>query len=254
MTNTINNLFNNEESINKLSARGLHGTAELTALSNKYAGYIIGVMNEDAEAYAERIQLSKTESAVLDQLITDLIPADYVDESEFLHELNDETIERMLKSQQSKRSRTKGKHMTLDNYKTLMTAAIAEFIIRNVTGKAKSFGGGGARYSELNYTIEQLEEFAADQDRLKKEIRNIQSKKSIMKGKADFDPSSERWIQLCSVEQQLKDMRTGSTPNIVEIDKTRDELKDLLSETDIDKLKSAEAHELLKIIAGKIAD
>lgn len=253
MTN-INNLFTNEETINKVPARGLHGTAELTALSSQYANAIINTMNEDADEYADRIQQSMSESTALNNLIVELIPGGYAEEASFLKELDDATVDSMLKSQQSKRSRAKGKFMTLDNYKVLMTAAIAEFLIREVTDRVKTSGGGGARYAELNYTIERLEQLAEDQDALKREIRNIQSKKSIMKGKADFDPNSERWIQLCSVEQQLKDMRTGAAPSIVEIDKTRDELKDLLSDTDIDKLKSAEAHELLKIIAGKIAD
>jgi hypothetical protein len=92
----------------------------------------------------------------------------------------------MLKSQQSKRSRAKSKAMTLDNYTTLLTAAIAEDIIREIYNKPKSAGGFHRAAGTVDYTIDQLQALHDDQEALRKEIRNVQSKKSIMKSKNPF--------------------------------------------------------------------
>ena len=163
--------------------------------------------------------------------------------------LDEDTVESMLKSQQSKRSRAKGKAMTLDNYKTLMTAAIAEDILRELYNKPKQ-AGGTKRRGSVEFTTEQLDALSADQVQLRKEIRNIQSKKSIMKSKADFDESSEAWQQLLKVESMLKDLRVGGRGStVVEVDTTKDALADVLDGVDIEHLKAADAKELLARIS-----
>ena len=243
---SINELFGTTNPEVATSTRSLTGTAQLTHLSANIADAIIRAMEADINVYKPRIQESARDSKALDDLIDELGEIN-PDDASFLTELDERTIDGILKSQQSKRSRAKSKQMTLDNYRTLMTAAIAENIVRIVTGREKNAGGFRSAGTVVNYTIEQLEALGADQNALRKEIRNIQSKKSIMKSKADFDESDERWQALLKAEQQLKDMRVGGQ-QVVEVDKTRDELAGMLDGVDVSKLKSAEAHELLEKI------
>ena len=56
-----------------------------------------------------------------------------------------------------------------------------------------------------------------------------------------------------SAEQQLKDLRVTNT-HVVEVDKTKNVIAELLAGKDISKMKSAEAHELLELISKQIAD
>jgi len=246
---SINELFGtNEASIN--THRGLPGTAELTAVAHNAAVRIMKAMETDIEVFRPRIQKSTTDTRELDAILDELLEYTIDDESVLYH-LDDETVEGMLKSQQSKRSRSKSKAMTLDNYVNLLTAAIAERILREIYNKPKSAGGFQRSSGSVDYTIEQLEALGNDQEALRREIRNIQSKKSIMKSKADFDEADPRWQALLKAEQQLKDMRVGGrTAAVVEVDKTKDALSELLAGKDISKMKSAEAHELLEMIAA----
>lgn len=248
---SINELFGTTVSEATTNARSLTGTAQLTSLSSRIADGIIKAMEADIENYRDRIQESAKDHGKMDALIDELGEIN-PDEAEFLTELDEATIDSILKSQQSKRSRAKSKEMTLDNYRTMMTAAVAENIVRIVAGKPKSAGGNRSVGGVVNYTIEQLEALGADQNALRKEIRNIQSKKSIMRSKADFDESDERWQALLKAEQQLKDMRVGTTTQVIEVDHTKDALTELLGDVDITKLKSAEAHELLEKIQSKL--
>ena len=137
---SINELFgtNIETTTN---ARTLSGTAALTQVASAGASCAIRRMEADIENYRDRIALSATDSAELDKLIDELKPLVDIESDDPLRFLDEDTVESMLKSQQSKRSRAKGKAMTLDNYKTLMTAAIAEDILRELYNKPKQAGG-----------------------------------------------------------------------------------------------------------------
>ena len=245
---SINELFgtNTETTTN---ARTLSGTAALTQVASAGAACAIRRMEADIENYRDRIALSATDSAELDKLIDELKPLVDIESDDPLRFLDEDTVESMLKSQQSKRSRAKGKAMTLDNYKTLMTAAIAEDILRELYNKPKQ-AGGTKRRGSVEFTTEQLDALSADQVQLRKEIRNIQSKKSIMKSKADFDESSEAWQQLLTVESMLKGLRVGGRGGtVVEVDTTKDALADVLDGVDIEHLKAADAKELLARIS-----
>ena len=245
---SINELFgtNTETTTN---ARTLSGTAALTQVASAGAAHAIRRMEADIENYRDRIALSATDSAELDKLIDELKPLVDIESDDPLRFLDEDTVESMLKSQQSKRSRAKGKAMTLDNYKTLMTAAIAEDILRELYNKPKQ-AGGTKRRGSVEFTAEQLDALSADQVQLRKEIRNIQSKKSIMKSKADFDESSEAWQQLLKVEGMLKDLRVGGRGStVVEVDTTKDALAGVLDGVDIEHLKAADAKELLARIS-----
>lgn len=245
MSNTTN-LFATISENNSTSNRELSGTAQLTSIANNLATEILQTMNNNIDEYADAIRASQSDSNAMDKLIEDIKPLEEID-VEFLKELDDETIDGMLKSQQSKRSRCKSKAMTMDNYKALMTGAIAENLIRMATGKKKHAGGARRLAGSVDYTIEQLQELGEDQEALRREIRNVQSKKSIMKSKADFDESDERYQALLRAEQQLKDMRISGS-SIVEVDTTKNALTDLLADADIQSMKSADAKALLEQI------
>lgn len=247
---SINELFGTTNNASTTNARSLPGTAELTAIATNEAHRIVKEMEANIEAYRDRIQKSSTDSRELDNIINEFKPFDDIDDDNILRHLDAETVESILKSQQSKRSRTKSKVMTLDNYVTLLTAAIAEDVLRELYNMPKSSGGVRRAAGTVDYTGAQLEALAEDQEALRREIRNIQSKKSIMKSKAEFSESDERWLALLKAEQQLKDLRVGGTSTqVVEVDKTKDALTEMLAGADISKLKSADAHKLLEDIS-----
>lgn len=253
MSNEMNNLFVAENNAQATSTRGLSGTAQLTNIASDVANKIISVMNANIEEYIEDIKKSQVDNNAMDTLIEKVSPLSSLDaDLDFLRKLSDEVLEGMLKSQQSKRSRCKSKAMTMDNYKSLMVGAIAENLIRLVTGKEKSSGGFRRTAGSVEYTIEQLQQLGEDQEKLKKEIRNVQSKKSIMKSKADFDENDERYQQLLKVEQQLKDMRVGTTTEVIEVDTTKNELADMFSGVDLTHINAKDSKALLAQVAALV--
>ena len=289
MTN-LNNLFaNNSTGAAAASGNALNKTAQLTATATEVANSCFktitaniterqtaiaaneatGVDDDNHKLLVAEVQKltaaitdSQKSHDAMDQLIADSHDLSTVD-IEFLKTESEDVLEKMLKSQQSKRSRTKSKAMTQDNYLTLITAGVAENLLRMATGKSKSAGGGGKR-ADVGYTAEQIEKFTNDQEELKKAIRNVQSKKCIMKSKAGFDETSEAWLELLRVEEQLKGLRTtGGTTTVVvkEADPevaakaekalaTEELLKDV---EDIDKMKAADAKSLLNKIKDMLA-
>lgn len=230
----------------------LAGTATLTSLATSIADGIILDMAATPENYADRLRDSQSDMTVLDGLITELGELESADIA-FLRDLDKSVLESMLKSQQSKRSRCKGKDMTHDNYKSMMTAAIAESLIREVLGKTK--GTTGARGNgAVTYSDERLAELAQDQEALRKEIRNVQSKKSIMKSKAGFSEEDEKWQMLLTAEAQLKAVRSDApkVTKIVTVDETKDFIRELLAELDIDKTTAKDLKALMHTIHDKV--
>lgn len=246
MSEKMNNLFaTNTNESTATSARSLAGTAQLTSIANTISQELINKISTDTETYGEQFENSKTDHNAMDALINLMIDLSTV-EAEFLKELDEDTLNSMLKSQQSKRSRSKSKVMTVDNYRNLMSGAVAELLIRQAMGKAKSSMGYRRASGSVEYTAEELEMFKNDQEALKREIRNVQSKKSIMRSKADFTEEDERWGQLLAAEETLKGMRVGGGVKTVVVDKTGEQLKAELGDKDIDSLKAADAKALLK--------
>lgn len=244
----LNNLFNaSENHESTANARSLAGTAQLTNLSTAIANDILKTMNDSFDEYKDLVAKSKTDHDVMDQLIAKAYDLTTVD-VEFLKALDETVLDLMLKSQQSKRSRSKGKVMTMDNYRSMMTGAIAENLIRLVTGKAKTYGGTRHDAGTVEYTAEELEKLQNDQEKLRKEIRNVQSKKSIMKSKEGFSEEDERWLALLKAEEQLKGLR-NDTKTVVEtvvVDETKNALSEMLTGVDVNNLKSADAKKLLE--------
>lgn len=254
MSEEFKELFNSEanDQASATSARSLQGTAQLTSLSLGLAGDIINKMEADVDLYKDRFIASRTDASAMDKLINEVIDIAEQD-TEFLKELEESTLESMLKSQQSKRSRLKSKTMTVDNYRNLMSGAIAELLIRHVLGKDKSAGGYGRQASTIEYTPEALEDLKNDQEKLRKEIRNVQSKKSIFKSKADFSEDAPRWIELCNIENTLKGLRDNSTSTVVKVDETKDALTEKLAEVDIDHMNAKDSKALLASIRELIS-
>lgn len=254
---TITNLFAESSNTATTNGRGLAGTAQLTAIASELASKALNTMNENVDDYKAQLVDSQRDNKAMDNLLEALSVYDDVD-TEFITKLNETTIDGMLKSQQSKRSRAKSKAMTMDNYKSLMTAAIAENLIRKATGKVKNGVGVRRGAGSVTFTEEYLEQLKEDQDKLKKELRNVQSKKSIMKSKADFSPESERWQELLVAEEQLKSIRvsTRGTTRVVEVDTTKKELEeafDGINLEDISHMKAADSKALLEKLAGLLS-
>ncbi len=252
MSEKLNSMFEaNEAQEVTAGARSLTGTAQLTTLATTVANEVIKKIDADLESYREKFDASKNDHNAMDTLITELYDLTTVD-VQFIKELDEDTVESMLKSQQSKRSRSKSKVMTLDNYKSMMTGAAAELLLRLATGKAKSATGIRRLAGSVEFTTEELEKLKEDQEAVKRELRNVQSKKSIMKTKADFSEESERWQQLLVAEAQLKSIRiSSSTVKTIRVDETKDALLAEIGDTALEDLKPAEAKKLLqKVLAA----
>lgn len=246
MTNNINEMFNTvENNETTTNARNLAGTAQLTSVANTLVADCMAKLSEQLDDYKELFMESQKDHNAMDKLLAMLIDFDAID-VEFISSLDEQTIDGMLKSQQSKRSRAKNKLMTMDNYKNMMAGAIAENLIRKATGKAKMATGIRRAAGSLEFTEEELEQLKEDQERLKKEIRNIQSKKSIMKSKEDFTEEDEHWKRLLEVEEQLKSLRVSTrATRVVKVDETKEKLASAFADVDLEHIKAADSKALL---------
>jgi hypothetical protein len=265
----MNGLFANGNTA-AIGARGLEMTAQLTSLATSIANEILSalekkqsVLSDDMgnasdenlpvatkafEDFKSKVANSMTSHDVMDSLINEMTDLSFA-KVDFLTNLSDEEIDKMIKSQQSKRSRSKSKTMTMDNYRTMMVGAISENLLRMASGKDKSSVGFSGKMSEVTFNQEQLDALSMNQEELRKAIRNIQSKKSIAKSKANFDETSERWTQLLVAEEQLKSIRIGAPIKAVAVDARIDKLTELLSQVeDVNSLKAADSKSFLAAI------
>ena len=245
-----NNNNNSTEVINR--GNQLSSTAELTRISTEIAREILKRAEADAEKYQQVILDSQKSHDVMDKLINEIYDLTTVD-IDFLKAESEEVLDRMIKSQQSKRSRAKSKETTFENYLTMLTGAVAENLLRIAANKPKSAGGGGARRGTVAYSEEELEAFKSDPEALRRALRNVQSKKSIYKSKADFDPKSERWQELIMVEEQLKAIRDGQTVEVEKAIKTTSQLEEMLATVDPKDLKATDAKDMLESIKQMLA-
>ena len=129
-------------------------------------------------------------------------------------------------------------------------------MIRKATGQTKasrSISRGGS----VEFTEDALAILAADQEALRRELRNVQSKRSIMKSKEGFSESDARWLALLKAEEQLKSIRVAPTKATVYIDETKNLLASLLAGVDADslaKMKAADAKALLTQVLEMAGD
>lgn len=233
----------------------LNATAELTSLATQIANEILQTVTSDA-SYAEDVKASQQEHSNMDKLIELVYPLAEVD-IQFLNYEKEDVADKMIRSQQSKRSRAKGKPMTQENYRTMLVGAISENLLRIAFNKPKGVYSGLSTSGEVTYTEEQLEALANDPIALGKAIRNVQSKKSIEKSKEGFDVEGERWVQLLVAESQLKEIRnqanglaTAATQQAVE---AKDKAAELLASADLGSMNAKDAKALLAELEQTLA-
>lgn len=249
------NLFTANESGTVTNSKSLRGSDQLVASSDAATNRYLAFVNEPAfqadEANVASLKLTFTDNSMLDTMIFKTACVDQIDVDNFKAlELTDTELEKILKSQQSKRSRARSKQMTLENYKSLVSAACAEHILRTAYNKAKSAGGKIPQAIDL--TEEAIAAYAADPDSLSKAIRNIQSQKSIAKAKADFDENSERYQALLAKEASLKALRTGTTTTVV-IPEEVQQAQEILAEANVDQMSAKDAKAMLHQLQEKLA-
>ena len=123
MSNNLNEMFvTNTNETATTSNRSLAGTAQLTSIANSIVAEVMKKADADTENYQEKIVASQTDHNVMDELIRELYDLESADVN-FLKELDEETLNAMLKSQQSKRSRsTEAVPASAARFRTGMTA------------------------------------------------------------------------------------------------------------------------------------
>lgn len=251
----LTSLFANESKELTQNNHQLSKTAMLTNISSKLASEIFAKVAADPAEYEAQILASQKSHDAMDDLIATAADLGAVD-VEFLKSESKESLEKMIRSQQSKRSRAKSKVMTQENYMTMMTGAVAEILLRLAADMPKS-SGGGTVMGEIGFSDEDLDNLAEFPDELKKAIRNVQSKKSIMKAKSGFDPESTRWKQLLIAEQQLKEVRdrvnglvNEEATEALEVKKAAEEM---LADVNPAELSQQDALDLLAKMKGMLA-
>jgi hypothetical protein len=139
-----------------------------------------------------------------------------------------------------------------------MTGAIAENLLRMAMNKEKQNGGRTA--GNVGYTDAEIQELIKDQDKLRKVLRNVQSKKSIMKSKEGFSEKDERWLELLATEEMLKGLRDDNS-SAPKIDHTAIAIREILGAKDANghyeflaTKKAQDLKDLLQAIADVVAE
>lgn len=245
MTN-LNKLFTAEAKETK-GKRALSGTAEMTASAEVVVNSVLEALSNSYDDHAELFEQSKVDANAMDMLISEFTNKFEDVDVSFLEKYDDDELKSMLKSQQSKRSRSKSKDMTMDNYKSMMNAAVCELMIRTFTGKAKTRVAG--RGSNM-YTDEFLNSMAEDQHELRRELRNVQSKMCIFRKKHPEDfLDFEEYKELERVEATLKEMRTPIEGHRVKMSDVTAALDVDINELELEDAKQLIA-ELQKLTGG----
>jgi hypothetical protein len=225
--------------------RRLRGTAQLVTESDNVALTIIDEIKTDPTKWAEKVQAAKKSHEGAFALIDEIVP-NAIEEAElsFLADADDDELNAMLKSQQSKKSRAASKLMTVENFKEKISATAAEKFIRHYYKPATV---RASKNDVVDFTDDELQAYSDDQELLRRALRNVQSKKSIMKSRVDFDANSDRWQALLKAEHQLKERRLNGQGT-----SNKDELRELMETVDVENLKAADSKELLAKIASLI--
>jgi hypothetical protein len=254
---TIASLFASNDQGSVFSGNNqLNKTARLTQMSTDIANEVFKKVVSSGLEYEAAVKASQQSHDAMDDLINECFDLGSVN-IDFLKTVSEDELEKMVRSQQSKRSRSKSKAMTQDNYITMMIGAVAENLLRLALGKPKS-AGGGAVMGEIGFSAEDLEKLADFPEDLKKAIRNVQSKKSIMKAKANFDVQSPRWQQLLRAEQQLKEVRDRTNGLVNEQAeqalKVKEQAEEMLADINVDELDANDAKALLEAMKEMLAN
>lgn len=194
-------------------SRALPGAALVKQLATSMATEIMGKIPQGDDEFLSEVKASQSSTAAMDDLVIKYCGEGLKNDE--IAQLDTEDAKKILKSNQSSRSRRKNMAMTQANYVELLISAIAENIVRescNMHKSANPFGENARRAMEI--TPETVAELANDPEALGKAIRNIQSKKSTYKAKhADEDyENSDDWQKLLADEALLKEARAAVAP------------------------------------------
>lgn len=223
--------------------RRLDCTAALTSYADAEARTLLQKVNADPELQ-EALKASFTDSDAQDNLIVDILGHLSI---ETIMDADEEQLKRLLASQQSKRSRSKGKEMTVANYLNMMSAAIAENVIRQVIGRPR---GAAARTSTVSpLTEDELKLFKDDLDAVNKKIRVLQSWKSTHKHLQD----STEWTTVCANIATLQGLRPATNSiKVTKEDPRVSAIRAQLQGHDLDKMNAKDKASLLEDILAKL--
>ena len=195
------------------SARTLPGSAMLKSYAIQLASEIMTKVPEGDAEFIQRIKDSQTDHQAMDKLVQDLCGERLVNEA--VAAFDPDEVKKLLKSNQSNRSRRKNMAMTQSNYVEMLTAAIAEWTLRESCHIAKSTQPfAGTRVVTFEFTEESLASLVDDQDELARVIRNWASKRSAYKSKHQDQPGWEdapEYKTICEQLAQLRALRTSQT-------------------------------------------
>lgn len=244
-------------------AATIPASTQLAQVADSVANQLIEKFNQLSEEEANDCTVAAFESnsSMLNALIDNKVLTDDVICSE-LYSITDDDATRLLKSQQSKQSRSKSAGLSIQNFKKMASATVAVHLIRTQCGLTSNRTG---RQSEgLKPLTEETQQwYAANQFELGKAIRNIQSKKSILKKKM-VDGGTDEQLQLMDeyvdYETTLKSLRSNTpAPKVNEhLAKNAakfDSIVQLLNEfNQIDKPTKANYHDLVEAITDACLD
>lgn len=185
--------------------RGIPGATILKGAATVLATQIMGKIPQGDADFIALVKESQTSTQALDDLVKQECGEALVNAE--VAQFGEEEVAKLLKSNQSNRSRRKNMPMTQPNYIEYLTAACAEWIIREscgITKNANPFGGGRTAMVINDETIAKL---ADDQEALGKAIRNLQSKKSTYKAKHQDKPEWENDAEYVEILEQLEKLK-----------------------------------------------
>ena len=205
---TMSDLFDLPMSNTTESGHLLAGTTILKSYAVQLATEIMSKIPEGDAEFVQRIKDSQASVSVMDNLVVEMCGDRLVYEP--VKSFDEEEIKKLLKSNQSNRSRRKSLQMTQSNYVEMLTSAIAEWVLRKTCGITKGAAGFGTGRAAVTFESLDLEALAQDQDELARIIRNWQSKKSTYKSKHMDQPgweTAEEYVQICAQLDQLRSYR-----------------------------------------------
>ena len=131
-------------------SRALPGAALVQQLDTSMATEIMGKIPQGDDEFLSEVKASQSSTAAMDDLVIKYCGEGLKNDE--IAQLDTEDAKKILKSNQSSRSRRKNMAMTQANYVELLISAIAENIVRescNMHKSANPFGENARRAMEI---------------------------------------------------------------------------------------------------------
>lgn len=223
------------------------------------ADVLAGIVWEAITTCKDKKLIARYESAIkavwtnideFDKIVDELLKFDTFDEqADYLVTLDAKDADKLLKSQMSKKSRSRHGQATEANFQKLLSAMIGERLLRHYVPVIGKSGGQGNRSNLSMLTDEELAKIAEDQNDVRRRIKNIASLKSTHKrNNADYE-TTDRWKLLIAIEAQLRSVLVAGTTQSAEVAEKlhqRTEIANMLEGTDITKMSKADAQAILE--------